>query len=105
MFPMSYKIDFTTMTTTHVIRIGDKKIMWGSGTTPSVAGNTDVPIDITFPEEFDNVPVVFPVVAGWPVEPFAWVRGDKTTKTGTTLLFRHKTNSRQELPYYWFAIG
>ena len=98
-------IDFTTMTTTHVIRIGDKKIMWGSGTTPSVAGNTDTPIDITFPEEFDNVPVVFPVVAGWPVEPFAFVRGDKTTKTGTTLIFRHKTNSRQELPYYWFAIG
>ena len=102
---MSYKIDFTTMTTTNVIRIGDKKIMWGGGTAPSTSGNSDASVNITFPEQFNNIPVVFPVVAGWPVEPFAWVRGDKTTKTGTTLLFRHKTSSPQVLPYYWFAIG
>lgn len=93
------------MTDTHVIRIGDKKIMWGSGTASNISGNTDASINITFPEEFDSIPEVFPVITGWPVQPFAWVRGDKTTTSGATLLLRHQSSSPQTLPYSWFAIG
>ena len=87
------------MTDTHVIRIGDKKIMWGSGTASNISGNTDASINITFPEEFDSIPEVFPVITGWPVQPFAWVRGDKTTTSGATLLLRHQSSSPQTLPY------
>ena len=98
-------IDWATMTDTHVIRIGDKKIMWGSGTASNISGNTDASINITFPEEFDSIPEVFPVITGWPVQPFAWVRGDKTTTSGATLLLRHQSSSPQTLPYSYFAIG
>ena len=105
MFPMSYKIDFTTMTTTNVIRIGDKKIMWGSGTRTSVPSGNDVKVTVTFPEEFDNMPIIIPVISSWVGKPYAFVSGDSVTTTTAGILLRHEHGSNQTINYMWIAIG
>lgn len=102
---MSYKIDFTTMTTTHVIRIGDKKIMWGSGTKTNVPSGSDIKVTVTFPEEFDNMPIIIPVISTWVGRPFAFVSGTSVTTTKADILLRHEHGSNQTIDYMWIAIG
>ena len=93
------------MTDTHVIRIGDKKIMWGSGTKTNVPSGSDVKVTVTFPEEFDNIPIIIPVISSWVGRPFAFVNGESVTTTKADILLRHEQGSNQTINYMWIAIG
>ena len=99
------KIDFTTMTTTNVIRIGDKKIMWGKGTRTNVPSGNDVKVTVTFPEEFDNMPIIIPVISSWVGRPYAFVSGDSVTTTTAGIILRQEHGSAQTINYMWIAIG
>ena len=93
------------MTTTRVIRIGDKKIMWGSGTRTNVPSGSDVQVNVTFPEEFDNMPIIIPVISSWIGRPLAFVSGDSVTTAKADILLRHEQGSTQTINYMWIAIG
>ena len=101
----SNSIDWATMTDTHVIRIGDKKIMWGSGTKTNVPSGSDIKVTVTFPEEFDNMPIIIPVISTWVGRPFACVSGDSVTTTKADILLRQEHGSNQTINYMWIAIG
>ena len=101
----SNSIDWATMTDTHVIRIGDKKIMWGSGTRANVPSGSDIKVTVTFPEEFDNMPIIIPVISTWVGRPYAFVSGTSVTTTKADILLRHEHGSTQTIDYMWIAIG
>ena len=93
------------MTDTHVIRIGDKKIMWGNGAKTSVPSGNDAKVTVTFPEEFDNIPIIIPVISTWVGRPYAFVSGASVTTTKADILLRHEHGSTQTIDYMWIAIG
>lgn len=93
------------MTTTNVIRIGDKKIMWGSGKKTNVPSGNDTQVTVTFPEEFDNMPIIIPVISSWVGRPYAFVKGDSVTTTKADILLRHEHGATQTISYMWIAIG
>ena len=87
----------------NVIRIGNKKIMWGRATISNAPSDQDRTVNVTFPEEFDSVPRVAVACAGWIA--IRAVFSVDTSKTSTKLGAMHAQGRSLDVDLEWVAIG
>lgn len=87
----------------NVLRLGNKKIMWGSDTVSSVANNTDKAKTVQFPESFNSVPSVTVTVSSWLA--LRMCITNSTTTSQTSVIVNHSQGSTINVPFNWIAIG
>lgn len=94
-------------TNNNVLRLGSRKIMWGSATINAVPTGTDKSLDVTFPEAFSIVPKVLVSVAGWYGIAFAQVdtSSGATTASKFKLVVRHDFGKNLDIKVDYIAIG
>lgn len=97
-------------TNKNVIRLGGRKIMWGSGIVKNVKTDTDAVVKVNFPEAFANVPRVIVSINGWYGIAFVQVAnedsGDRaTTTTSFAAVVRHGFGSNLNINFNYVAIG
>lgn len=96
-------IDFEAMSSTQVIRFGNKKIMWGLLTFNSVASGSDKTATITFPEAFKSTPSIVATVSAWISSPVTFT--SSVNNTSATIGVKHSQGTTLNVPVRWVAIG
>lgn len=99
----SQKLDWTTINGANVIRLGDKKIMWGAITISNAASGTDATGTITFPESFNTAPKITVTCKSWIAIRgiFAYDTGTASSKVGVY----HTQGNSVNVGIDWIAIG
>lgn len=95
-------------TNRNVLRIGNRKIMWGSVTVNAVPTGTDKSQDVTFPESFASLPKVIVSPSGW--YGIVWAETDSVNSGALTtskfkLVVRHDFGSNLDIKVDYVAIG
>ena len=97
------KLDWGGMEGTGVLRLGSKKIMWGSLTINSVASDSDKTATVTFPEAFASAPTVVATVASWVSSPTIFINNANTTSASIGV--KHRQGTTLNVSVRWIAIG
>lgn len=101
-------VDFTTIApgSIQVIRLGNRKIMFGRTTVNSVPSRTDKGVTITYPEAFNATPIIVATVANWVARPIVCAYPNSSSPTTQfRLIVNHEQGDSQDVPINWVAIG
>lgn len=97
------KLDWGGMEGAGVLRLGNKKIMWGLLTVNSVASSSDKTATVTFPEAFASAPTVVATVASWISSPTIFINSANTTSASIGV--KHIQGTTLNVAVRWIAIG
>ncbi len=94
-------------TNKNVMRLGNRKVMWGTTTVNAVESYNDKTQDVSFPENFATVPIVLVSVAGWYGIVYAQVdtSGGATTVSKFKLVVRQDFGITLDIKVNYIAIG
>ena len=101
-------VDFTTIApgSIQVIRLGNRKIMFGRTTVNSVPSRTDKGVTIPYPEAFNATPIIVATVANWVARPIVCAYPNSSSPTMQfRLIVNHEQGDSQDVPINWVAIG
>lgn len=95
--------DAIAPTNKNVIRLGNRKIMWGVERPTNVPSDTQTSRTVNFPEAFTNPPVVNLTVGSW--EALGFIEGNGANATSFSYIFSHNLGSPTNPTIWWIAIG
>ena len=94
-------------TNKNVIRLGNRKIMWGGVTAKNAKNDADTPVEVNFPEAFAKVPTILVSINGWYGIASVQVNSGEgaTTTTKFNAIVRHSFGRDIDILFNYVAIG